>query len=175
MMSVHFWGEPITSGSLTWKLLIKNSGDRQADLKAWRLTFYGTEEDPQPGVKISVNEPVVEHLEQLEAAQGQVENEEMTDASLTSKEVTELPSTAPKKASDASAEEVPADEPLTSPKVDDTPTTSEEITDTPTASAEEDTTLSQDEPDVTSLSHDVDNVHHEGSQLTEEESETVAR
>ena len=59
MMSVHFWGEPVTTGgSSKWKLLVRNSGDRPADLKRWSLTFYGTEEDPQPGVEIVSNEPV---------------------------------------------------------------------------------------------------------------------
>jgi len=59
MMSVHFWGEPVTAGgSSKWKLLVRNSGDRPADLKRWSLTFYGTEEDPQPGVEIVSNEPV---------------------------------------------------------------------------------------------------------------------
>ena len=52
-MSVHFWGEKTSANdSSVWKLLIGNSGDRPATLKSWRLTFFGTKEDPQPDVPI---------------------------------------------------------------------------------------------------------------------------
>lgn len=49
MMSVHFWGESVTSKTSDWKLTIANGGDRIATFKGWKITFFGTEEDPQPG------------------------------------------------------------------------------------------------------------------------------
>ena len=49
MMSVHYWGEEVASNGSVWKLLVQNTGDRPATLKHWKLTFYGTTEDPQPG------------------------------------------------------------------------------------------------------------------------------
>ena len=51
MMTVHFWGEPVSSeaNGSSWILLVKNSGDGVATLKGWKLTFYGTDQDPQPG------------------------------------------------------------------------------------------------------------------------------
>jgi len=49
MMSVHFWGESVMPNSADWKLSIANGGDRLATFKGWKVTFFGTEEDPQPG------------------------------------------------------------------------------------------------------------------------------
>ncbi len=76
MMSVHFWGEAVEkAGDDNWYLIIKNGGDRPAVLHdfqvgssahskllqkriilhcAFQFTFYGTEEDPQPGVPIKL-------------------------------------------------------------------------------------------------------------------------
>ena len=54
MMSIHFWGEPVVSPTFggVWTLTVKNSGSRPCILNDWGLTFYGTSEDPQPGVSI---------------------------------------------------------------------------------------------------------------------------
>ena len=68
MMSVHFWGEPVTTGSSsTWKLLVANAGDQPSTLLSWGLTFFGTEEDPQPGIEIAQVDPAqVEPVEPAE-------------------------------------------------------------------------------------------------------------
>jgi hypothetical protein len=61
MMSVHFWGESVTGrdGSSGWKLVVRNGGDREAVLLGWSITFFGTEDDPQPGVPIEAGPELV--------------------------------------------------------------------------------------------------------------------
>lgn len=68
MMSVHFWGESVVSSEEEagdggkWFLLVKNEGDAPATLNDFRITFYGTETDPQPGlpnVVITTSQPEV--------------------------------------------------------------------------------------------------------------------
>ena len=98
MMSVHFWGESVAEANdanddeldATWYLLVKNGGDRPAVvhdaqastpslLKAFciyekknsnifQMTFYGTSEDPQPGVPIKIVRKEPEKRKQPEAA-----------------------------------------------------------------------------------------------------------
>jgi len=49
MMTVHYWGEQVSPGNATWKVLISNAGDKDANFITWSITFFGTKDDPQPG------------------------------------------------------------------------------------------------------------------------------
>ena len=44
-------------GEGDWFLFVKNDGDEPATLINFRVTFYGTEADPQPGVPNFVDRP----------------------------------------------------------------------------------------------------------------------
>ena len=44
-------------GEGDWFLFVKNDGDEPATLLNFRVTFYGTEADPQPGVPNFVDRP----------------------------------------------------------------------------------------------------------------------
>ena len=55
MMSVHFWGEPVSKeDNGKWFLFVRNGGDRPAVLNDFQITFHGTREDPQPGKPVVV-------------------------------------------------------------------------------------------------------------------------
>ena len=44
-------------GDSDWFLFVKNDGDEPATLINFKVTFYGTAEDPQPGVPNFVERP----------------------------------------------------------------------------------------------------------------------
>jgi hypothetical protein len=53
-MTVHYWGEKVSFGNAKWQVLVSNAGDKNVVFKNWKITFYGTRTDPQPGLKFAM-------------------------------------------------------------------------------------------------------------------------
>lgn len=80
-MSVHFWGESVSSSDLggEWSLTISNLGDKPCILNDWQLVFYGTNSDPQPGVPLRPTEETPLVVDVGEDETEQVDDEILED------------------------------------------------------------------------------------------------